>query len=550
MFTMSSNKKKKILTERQTAAAKEAKKLKCYTVTFWVIIALVVCVFIGAVSFNPVKNLLYKHTGSITVGNHTLSSVEANYFYVDTVNDYVEDNSSYLTYIGLDTSTPLDEQNCPYITDGTWADYFMTKTKSSIQATYAVYDEAVAQGYQLPEEDQSSLDSNMTMLNIYAQIYGYSGTDAYLRAIYGNGATEESYRNYTQISAIASSYYDAYSDSLSFTAEDLTNYQANAPYEYNTYTYASYYISYSKFSEYGTTDEDNKTTFTDEQRAEAVQAAKSVADLLAAGTYETTDDLDKAIKSLDFNKDVSSAASTKNEDVLYSSVNSLFQDWIVGKVEKEGVAEDATDDEKYEFVERKEGDMTVIEYASGSGDSKTINGYYILRFESSSTNDYALKNVRHVLIKFEGGTTENNTTTYSDEEKAAAKEEAEKLLADWIAAGDLSEDSFATLAKENSDDNADEGGLYEDVYPGQMVDSFEQWCYDDNRQVGDTGIVESEYGYHIMFFVGNSQTTYRNYLIEEALHAETLQNWYDALLEKVTVTVTNDRFIKTDMIAG
>lgn len=533
---MSSNKKKQLLTERQTAAAKEAKKLKCYTVTFWVIIALVACIFIGAVSVNPIKNVLYKYTDSITVGEHTLSSVEANYFYVDAVNNYVQNNS-------LDKTKPLDEQKNPYI-DGTWAQYFLNTIQDTIKSTYALYDLAMADpDFALSDDDKNAISSTISTQTFYAQyMYGYSSLDAYLRAIYGNGASEESYRNYLEVSAIASAYYNDYSESLEFSADDLNNYQLKAPYEYNAYTFASYYISHSKFPEYGTTT-DGKTDFSDPQKAEAMKAAKSVADLLAAGTYETSADFDKAIKALDFNKDVTSAGSTKNEDVLYSSVNNLFKDWIAGRTLKEGVDKDATHDyDDYEITEqRKAGDLTVIE---------STNGYYVLRYEGSVTNDYALKNVRHVLVEFEGGTTENGTTTYTDEEKSKAKEKAEKLYNEWKDKGDLSEDSFAALAKESSKDtgSASDGGLCDDVYPGQMVQSFEDWCYDDNRQVGDTGIIESEYGYHIMFFVGNSQTTYRNYLIEEALHAETLQNWYDALLEKVTVTITSDRFIKTDMV--
>ena len=63
--------------------------------------------------------------------------------------------------------------------------------------------------------------------------------------------------------------------------------------------------------------------------------------------------------------------------------------------------------------------------------------------------------------------------------------------------------SFAVLAGQHSDDpgSAENGGLYESIYPGQMVQPFEDWCFDESRQPGDTGIVKTEYGYHIMYFV-------------------------------------------------
>ena len=46
-----------------------------------------------------------------------------------------------------------------------------------------------------------------------------------------------------------------------------------------------------------------------------------------------------------------------------------------------------------------------------------------------------------------------------------------------------------------------------------MVSSFNDWCFDESRQTGNTGIIESQYGYHVMYFVGKSDTTYRDYQI-------------------------------------
>ena len=46
------------------------------------------------------------------------------------------------------------------------------------------------------------------------------------------------------------------------------------------------------------------------------------------------------------------------------------------------------------------------------------------------------------------------------------------------------------------------GGLYEDITPtSNFVDSFREWAVDMSRQTGDTGIVKSEFGYHIMYYV-------------------------------------------------
>ena len=86
---------------------------------------------------------------------------------------------------------------------------------------------------------------------------------------------------------------------------------------------------------------------------------------------------------------------------------------------------------------------------------------------------------------------------------------ANELLTEWKN-GEHTEDSFAYMAAENSTDSgsATNGGLYEDIYPGQMVDAFDAWCFDASRKPGDTGIVKTEYGYHIMYFVSTGEHAY------------------------------------------
>lgn len=111
--------------------------------------------------------------------------------------------------------------------------------------------------------------------------------------------------------------------------------------------------------------------------------------------------------------------------------------------------------------------------------------------------------VRHILIKPKGGTTdENGSVTYSDAEWEACRVEAQKLLDQWKAEG-ATEELFAQYATTYTEDpgSMSTGGLYSDVYVGRMVAPFNDWCFDESRQYGDTDLVQTEFGYHIMFFV-------------------------------------------------
>ena len=118
--------------------------------------------------------------------------------------------------------------------------------------------------------------------------------------------------------------------------------------------------------------------------------------------------------------------------------------------------------------------------------------------------------VRHILIMPQGGTTDDTgSRTYSDEEWEACRQEAQALYDQWLA-GDATEEAFAQLAVEHSaDSSAASGGLITDITEGRTVPAFNDWCFDPAREYGDHGLVRSEYGYHIMFFVGGQEIWYR-----------------------------------------
>ena len=172
-------------------------------------------------------------------------------------------------------------------------------------------------------------------------------------------------------------------------------------------------------------------------------------------------------------------------------------------------------------------------------------------FHGCNENNFPLANVRHILVSFEGGTvSETGVREYSEEEKNAAKSAAEELLNTWKN-GDATEDSFAALANENSDDSdGTDGGLYTDVVPGQMVTAFNDWCFDESRQTGDTGIVETEYGYHVMYYSGDSEITYRDSMITNELIGDAMSIWFEDLVAGVTATVKDTKYVTTDLIIG
>ena len=113
--------------ERERQDALEAQKLRKQTIAFVLVIALCLSIFLGSFLVSPIKNVIYRNTIAVTVGDHDLTATDVNYFYVDAINNYINQYYYYiyLGYIKLDMSTPLNKQVVDSKTGETWADSFI-----------------------------------------------------------------------------------------------------------------------------------------------------------------------------------------------------------------------------------------------------------------------------------------------------------------------------------------------------------------------------------------------------------------------------------------
>lgn len=114
--------------------------------------------------------------------------------------------------------------------------------------------------------------------------------------------------------------------------------------------------------------------------------------------------------------------------------------------------------------------------------------------------------VRHVLI--------SSSASMSEEDQAAAKAKAEDILAQLEGGAEI-----GALAAEYSEDpgSKDNNGEYT-FGRGQMVEPFEEWSF--SAQPGDHGIVQTDYGYHVMEMVGPADQEIFKEQIRESLANE------------------------------
>lgn len=143
----------------------------------------------------------------------------------------------------------------------------------------------------------------------------------------------------------------------------------------------------------------------------------------------------------------------------------------------------------------------------------------------SKDDSIRVHRIRHILIYVEGEETE------ADWDKA--KNTAQGLLNQWLA-GDKTEDSFANLALNNSQDSATllNGGLCGGMTTDNTVDQpFKDWYLDPSRQSGDYDLIKTKDGYHVMYYVKEeAQWEYETWLsyvnaLKESVETEALEKY-------------------------
>ena len=451
----------------------------------WTIGIICLVLVIAIVTFFSMltSGYLAGHTTAATVGSHKLSPAMVNYFYMDAYNSMSCQYGDKLSYI-IDSNTPLNEQYYDEENGITWADTLIEQGLTSAARIYAIYDEAVANGETLSDDDQSSIDATVSNLSVYATYYGYSNVNGYLAAMYGAGCNEKNFREFLSIETLANNYSQKVYDTPVYTEDELAADYAADPNAYDTVDYRVFAVTDALFDE--------------EDEEKLADLKKTAADELLAAAEEGDEAFIQAAydhASEDTKENYEDDSYTLRTDVGHS--DSDLSNWLFES-------------------DRKTGDATCVE---------TSGTYYVAIFESRDTHDYALPNVRHILISV--------SDTTDEEAMATAKETAEKLLAEYEA-GEHTEDAFAAIGDAAyADGTAAESARYEDITPGQMVEDFENWCFDASRQVGDTGIVESTYGYHVMYFSGFG-TNYRMKLVEDEQRGNVYTDWLTATTENAS----------------
>jgi len=491
-------------------------------IAFVLVAAIVLGCVYGILNFFgvPQKVLTVSTVDGGSQKNEKISVAELNYYYVTTYQQIANTAYSYdqqygsgmgKMYTGFDYTLAPDAQEYTVskldgFEDGQtayWSDYIRINAINSIHETEASYIEAVAAGYKLSDDDQKQIDETVDSLRSTAKENDFS-LNRYLIYRFGKGVDEKLLREVMAKQLIAQAYLqDKYTEvSDSQTAEAIEK-------EYNDNKSAYALVDLRAFTiaaNAETTDE-----MSDEEKQAATEAAMEKAKKTADAALKTITDEESFLAAAKANVaegTTFSESSTLLTGTTYASLQSTYgantADWTYDS-------------------ERKVGDTAVIEG----------NGRYVITYmvKLPYKDETLPVNVRHILFSFEMD--ENNQVTSTDEEKAAIKEQAESVLAQFKE--DPSEEAFAELAKQYSGDEGskENGGLYENITSStNFVENFKNWALDKDRKAGDVDIVETEYGYHIMYFVGASEDAVWYTNIKTALADSAFEGIYNDMTAK------------------
>lgn len=499
------------------AAKKNAKNIKTRT-TAISIAKKVAAVLVAVAIVAGIGWFIVDHFGidrkmrtALTVGDTKVSVAQFDYYYNMSYQYFAQMESSYQQQ-GMSMGFPLDkapnevssgqkdEAGNELMYDQAIAQYAANLAFQQ----FSLYNEAKAANYSLTPEEQAQIDEVIASLEKQAT-EGGSSLNAFIRSSYSKGLNEKGLRELLEVELLATRYND---DMQTKANESVTKEQVEAEYKENVKTYNYTNLRYYKIDipaitkADGELDEEFNQRKADEQKkatdaANAVLAKATDAETLKAAALEHKNaDLKEGTKPTEVDPTVENKYMTHN--TFKTTVSEEAADWLFDASRKAG--------DKKVFTTEKAAFVVLVDAPSFAGNNV---------------------DVRHCLIKFD--VAEGKTPT--EDQKKATHAEAVKVQEEWIKNG-RSEDAFKAIVKKYNEDTAstENGGLYEGIIPSSnYVDNFKFWAIDPARKEGDCDIIESSYGYHIMYFVKNNGADWETTALSK-LQEEAYTNAFEALM--------------------
>ncbi|MCR5485197.1 MAG: peptidylprolyl isomerase [Clostridiales bacterium] len=561
-----------------SAAKKSAKKRtkhKGAGKVIGIICLVILCVaVVGGACYGILNStgLIDRNITALSVGKYKISATEYRYMYYQQYNQLV--NQSYQAYnqygyniYGFDyNSSPKGQESSYKDDDGnalSWDEELTVMTTDYFKQFYSLYDNAMKENYKVTEDEQKEIDNEILQMRNTASGANSSSQNAmsmslnsYLKYTYGKGVNESFLRDLMAKQHIVQRYSEDKQQSFEdkYTDEVLDKEYAKDKDQYDVVDLRTYTFDLETL----TAKEGESEKALKARQTKADEKVKASADALLKAVKDEKSFIAEAKKvhakaEAEEKKD-DTAAETAETETKEEADTTAAEDTDTAAAEDADTAAADKDDydadtETKKYYQTKEnvtsllgedGAKWAFDDSRKAGNSKVFktDSAYIVVYLAKTQYPLPTADVRHILF-----TTKNTDTgeELSSDEIKEKKSKADSIYEEWKK-GDKTEDSFATLAESNTEDtgSASNGGLYENVTPGQMVAEFNDWVFDKNRKPGDNAMIESDYGYHIMYYVGNETLNYR-----VTLRQNHTQDDYSSWLDK-QIALDEFKLIKHD----
>lgn len=430
------------------------------------------------------------------------------FFMYDIADQVISTSSAYIELYGgtlIDYTQSMKDQ---YIMTGTtWYDYCSEYLAGYLEEYLLLAESAISSGKSLTAAEEKL-------------IADWAAND-FDESKYSSRVSKETAEECLKLKTLAMKYACAELFEHEFTIDEI-----NAYFAENKKLYS--YIDYRYFSV-------NYITESDETEAE-VEAEEDDEDHEhdeeITLTADQAADIANALKECKSDEEFVSVLSAKM-DLYYASLDEEEKtEAIEGTlVEGQGYNE-GYDELEWMFDEQRQvGDI----YFDHNEEEQVYTVMMIVK--SLYVDESKTVNVRHILVMPEDDT---------DEADSAAKTKADAIYAKFTSGGSAVSD-FKVLAMLYSEDGGScmMGGIYEGIYEGDMIEEFDDWCFDESRKVGDSAIVKTDYGYHIMYFdafgLTGSLSSARSQLL-----SDTYNETYEKISKNITPTYNEDKFTAMD----
>lgn len=453
-------------------AKKDGNGGKLKTALIIIAVVAVLLVLVALTVFNLSKDQGWFEGNDVVMNTENFSVTDGMfaYFFRET---FMNTYNMYASFLGdnvssyIDASKSLKEQSYG---DGTWYDYILGQTKDAVTEYLSLCERAREKGISLESEDYDSINTAINSLKESSKTAKYPSVGDYIRAVFGVGVNESKIRRALEIEQLAQKYARKVVADVDVSDEVLEAKYAEDPIKYDEVDYLTYTFKYEDLlpkKEEAESGDEEKADATEEEIAAAKETVTAASEELAKITEED------AFK--DYVKKYETEKKGSTDETAESAANSVL---------KTGAKYSESDEAMKWAFEAKAGESKIIT----SEDGATVKVCVLVteRFRNDNNGD---RHVRHVLF---------GTDEYGDDAEAEAK----RVYDEWVAAG-ATEEGITELAGQYSTDKGskDKGGLYDDVTEGKFVEPFNTWLFDENRKEGDHDLLETEYGWHIVYFI-------------------------------------------------